>query len=160
MSYSRRRREELFASIARGRGGAAKLLLDPEVLNQAQAKLQELKPMAVVEIQAAIARARVMAESRATPDKIFTTAHDIKGLAGAYGFTSVGMVAGAIRVYGENRPPDFKPDWALLQLLIQTMARTFEDPAAAPPQVLSGMCREAVSKVMAREGREIPEGAF
>ncbi|MEI9889893.1 MAG: hypothetical protein WDN45_03975 [Caulobacteraceae bacterium] len=77
-------------------------------------------------------------------------------MAGAYGFASVGMVAGAIRVYGENRPPEFTPDWALLQLLIQTMERTFEDPVAAPPQVLASMCREAVTKVMAREGREVP----
>jgi Hpt domain len=160
MSYSRRRREELFASIARGKGGAAKLLLDPNVLANAQMKLQELKPMAVAEIQAAIGRIRLMAEDQTTAEKVFTTAHDIKGLAGAYGFASVGMVAGAIRVYGENRPPDFEPDWPLLQLLIQTMARTFEDPTAAPPNVLAAMCREAVSKVMTREGREIPEGAF
>lgn len=159
-SFSRRRREELFASLARNKGGAAGMLLAPEVLARAQTKLEALKPMATAEIKAAIGQLRVMAEDRATADKIFAAAHDIKGLAGTYGLASVGMVAGAIRLYGESRPPRFEPDWSLLQLLIQTMARTFEDPSAAPPQVLAAMCREAVAKVMAREGREIPEGAL
>jgi chemotaxis protein histidine kinase CheA len=159
-SFSRRRREELFASIARGKGGAASVLLHPTVLAQAQMKLEELKPNAVAEIRAAIGRLRIMAEDGASAETIFTTAHDIKGMAGTYGFASVGMVAGAIRVYGENRPPEFKPDWALLQLLIQTMSRTFDDPAAAPPQMLTAMCREAVTKVMTREGRDVPEGAL
>jgi chemotaxis protein histidine kinase CheA len=159
-SFSRRRREELFASIARGKGGAAGLLLDPEVLIKAQMKLEELKPMATAEIRSAIGRIRTMADDQAGPDQIFSTAHEIKGLAGTYGFASVGMVAGAIRAYAENRPQGFQPDWALLQLLTHTMARTFDDPDAAPPQVLATMCREAVAKVMTREGREIPEGAL
>lgn len=159
MSFSRRRREELFSSIARSKGGAAGLLLAPSMLAQAQSKLEELKPAATAEIRAAIARIRLALDDRAMPDKIFAAAHDIKGLAGAYGFASLGMVAGAVRVYGENRPPGFEPDWALLQLLVQTMARTFEDPAAAP-QVLAATCHEAVIKVMAREGRDIPEGAL
>jgi hypothetical protein len=158
-SFSRRRREELFASIARGQGGAAAMLLDPEVLAKAQTKLEALKPAATAEIRRAIDRIREMADGRADPDQIFAMVHDIKGLAGAYGFASVGVVAGAIRVYAESRPPGFQPDWSLIQLLTQTMARAFEDPAAARPQVLD-MCREAVAKVMAREGREIPEGAL
>ena len=159
-SYSRQRREDLFASIARGQGGATKLLLEPGVLAQAQRKLEELKPRAVAETHAAINRVCLLAEGRAGSDEIFAVAHDIKGMAGAYGLTSVGMVAGAIRIYGENRPPGFEPDWSLLQLLIRTMARTFEDPDAVSPQVLATMCNEAVAKVMAREGRDIPEGVL
>ena len=160
ISYSRRRREELFASIARRKGGATKLLLEPEVLAQAQRKLEELKPMAVAEIQAAIDGIRLLAGGRAGSEEIFAAAHGIKGLAGAYGLASAGMVAGAIRVYGENWPPGLEPDWSLLQLLIQTMARTFEDSTAVSPQVLATMCHEAVAKVMAREGRDIPEGVL
>lgn len=159
-SYSRRRREELFANIARGKGGAGKLLLEPEVLAQAQKKLEELKPKAVAEIKVAIAGMRVLADGRTDSDQIFAVAHDIKGMAGSYDLASVGMVAGAIRVYGENRPPGFAPDWSLLHLLVQTLARTFEDSNAVPPQMLATMCNEAVAKVMTREGREIPEGVF
>ena len=158
-SFSRRRREELFASIARGKGGAAGVLLTPEVLARAQTKLEELKPRATAELRAAIGRIRLLAEDREAPDQIFATAHEITGLAGTYGFANVGQVAGAIRVYAESRPPGFEPDWSLLQLLTQAMSRTFEDPDAAAPQVLA-MCREGVAKVMAREGREIPEGAL
>lgn len=159
-SYSRQRREDLFASIARGKGGATKLLLEPEVLAQAQRKLEELKPKAVAEIRGATAGIRLLAEGRSESEKIFAVAHDIKGLAGTYGLASVGMVAGAIRAYGENRPPGFEPDWPLLQLLIQTMTRTFDDSTAVSPQMLATMCHEAVTKVMTREGREIPEGVF
>ena len=136
-SYSRQRREDLFASIARGKGGATKLLLEPEVLAQAQRKLEELKPKAVAEIRGATAGIRLLAEGRSESEKIFAVAHDIK-----------------------NRPPGFEPDWPLLQLLIQTMTRTFDDSTAVSPQMLATMCHEAVTKVMTREGREIPEGVF
>jgi hypothetical protein len=40
------------------------------------------------------------------------------------------------------------------------LARTFERPDAASPQTLILLCREALAKVMAREGREMPEGAL
>jgi hypothetical protein len=158
-SFVRRRREELFASIARSKGGAAGALLDSAVLAKAQSRLEALKPMATADIETGIDRIRRLADEQATPEEIFATAHAIKGLAGTYGFASVGMVAGAIRVYAENPPPGFEPDWSLLQLLTQTMARLFADPEGAP-EALAAMCREAVTKVMTREGREIPEGAF
>jgi hypothetical protein len=84
----------------------------------------------------------------------------VRGLGGAYGLAGAGVVAGAIRAYGENRPRGFEPDWPLIRLLAQMLARTFEHPDAASPQTLILLCREALAKVMAREGRAMPEGAL
>lgn len=160
MSLSvQKRREDLFRRIASGRGGATAILLNPRLVAEAQLKLEELKPMVVAEMQGAIERIRDFAASEASVDRIFAEAHDVRGLAGSYGFAGSGVVAGAIRTYGENRPGDFTPDWPLLRLLAQMLGRTFESPDATPG-ALASLCREAVTKVMAREGREPPEGAF
>jgi len=153
-----RRRRELFERIAKGRGGAAASLLDPMVLAQAQSRMDELKPLAVAEVQVAIDHIRAMVEQGTGIDQVFLAAHDIRGLAGAYGFSGAGVVAGAIRAYGENLPKDFQPDWGLLRLLAQMLARTFEHPHAAAPETLAATCRAAVAKVMTREGREFPDG--
>ncbi|MGZ3273235.1 MAG: hypothetical protein ACXU82_03130 [Caulobacteraceae bacterium] len=159
-ALANQRREALFRRISGARGGAAAVLLDPAVLAEAEVKMQELKPLVVAEMQAAIGHIRALAAGKAAVGEIFTAAHDVRGLAGAYGFAGTGVVAGAIRVYGENQPAGFEPDWDLLQLLAQMLARTFEHPEAAAPSTLASVCREALGKVMAREGREPPEGAL
>ena len=155
-----RRRNELFRQLADAPGGAAAALLDPKVLANAQGRMDELKPMVVAEMQVAIEHIRGLAEQAAAVDQIFFAAHDVRGLAGAYGFAGTGVVAGAIRAYGENRPRGFQPDWGLIRLLAQMLARTFERPEAASPQTLTPLCREALAKVMAREGREMPDGVL
>ena len=158
---SSRRREALFRTISGAKGGAAAVLLDPAVLAEAEGKLQQLRPLVMAEMRAAVSHIRALAASKAGAAEIFSVAHDVRGLAGAYGFDGSGIVAGAIRAYGENRPPGFEPDWGLLQLLAQMLGRTFELPDSAPPAALAAICREAVTKVMAREGREPPsEGAL
>lgn len=159
-AHPSQRREALFRLIAGSKGGAAGELLNPAILAEAEGKLQDLKPLAVAEVQAAIGQVRTLAGSKAAAADIFAAAHDVRGLAGAYGFAGAGVVAGAIRAYGENRTEDFEPDWGLLQLLVQMLARTFEHPQAAPPATLAAICREALGKVMAREGRELPVGAI
>ena len=150
------RREALFRRLSGGRGGAAGLLLAPAVLAEAEGKLQALRPLAVAEMQAAIGQVRALAGGKAAAEDIFAAAHDVRGLAGAYGFAGAGVVAGAIRAYGENRAAGFELDWNLVQLLAQMLARTFEHPDAAPPEALAAVCRQALGKVMAREGRELP----
>ena len=157
--FAPKRREALFRRIASAHGGAAALLLNPELLAKAQVRLDELKPMAVAEMQAAVRRICSLANAEVSADLIFGAAHDVRGLAGGYGFTGAGVVAGAIRAYGQNQTSDFQPDWALLQLLAQMLTRTFED-SETPPQALASVCREAVAKVMTREGRAPPEGAL
>jgi hypothetical protein len=152
------RRQALFRRIAGSRGGAAGTLLDPAVLAVAEVKLEALKPLAVAELQAGIGRIRALVGGSEGVDEIFATAHDVRGMAGAYGFAGSGVVAGAIRAYGENRPEGFAADWDLLRLLAQMLARTFEHPQAAPAEALASLCREALVKVMAREGREPPDG--
>jgi hypothetical protein len=152
------RREALFRRIAGSRGGAAAMLLDPAVLREAEAKLGALKPLVVAEMQAAIARIRALAGASAGADEIFAAAHDVRGMAGAYGFAASGTAAGAIRAYGEGRPDGFRPDWDLMRLLTQMLARTFEHPEAAEAAALASVCREALVKVMTREGREPPLG--
>ncbi len=155
-----RRRQALFRRIADAPGGATAALLDPQVLAEAQGKMDELKPLVVAEMQVAIDHIRGLADQAAGVDQIFLAAHDVRGLGGAYGFAGAGVVAGAIRAYGENRPRGFEPDWALIRLLAQMLSRTFERPEAASPQTLILLCREALAKVMAREGREMPEGVL
>ena len=152
-------REDLFRRIASGRGGAAAILLDSRLVAEAQLKLEELKPVVVAEMQGAIDRIRTFAAGSASVDRLFAEAHDVRGLAGTYGYAGAGVVAGAIRTYGENRPAGFTPDWPLLQLLAQMLGQTFQHPDATPG-AMAALCCEAVTKVMAREGREPPEGAF
>ena len=155
-----RKRETLFRSISVNRGGAAGVLLNPALVAEAEGKLQGLRPMVLAEIRTTIGQIRTLAASKAALAEIFNAAHEVRGLAGAYGFHGAGIVAGAIRAYGENQPEGFKPDWGLLQLLAQMLAHTFERPESASPTTLAAICREAVGKVMAREGREPPEGAL
>lgn len=156
----RRRREDLFQSIAGRPGGAAKLLLSERILLEATAGLEDLRPIALGEISSAIAEIRTLADHQDRIKDIFAAAHDVRGLAGSYGLAGVGVVAGAIRTYGENRPVDFSPDWVLIQLLSQMLARAFDHPGEASIETLQINCRQAVTKAMAREGRDPPEGAF
>jgi hypothetical protein len=159
-SAAQRRREDLFQRIAGRRGGAAGVLLSDRVLREATAKLDELRPLALDEIRQAIGRIRALAETRTSAEHIFMTAHDVRGLAGAYGFVGVGVVAGAIRTYGEHPPEGFEPDWSLIQLLSMMLARAFDHPGEAPAQTLQSGCRLAVTRAMGREGREPSEGAL
>jgi len=159
-SVAQRRREDLFQRIAGRRGGAVGVLLSDRVLQEATAKLDELRPLALAEIRQTIARIRALAEARASAADIFAAAHDVRGLAGAYGFAGVGVVAGAIRTYGENPPEGYEPDWALIQLLSMMLARAFDHPGEASASTLQSGCRLAVTKAMGREGREPPAGAL
>jgi hypothetical protein len=72
----------------------------------------------------------------------------------------VGLVAGAIRTYGDNGFGGIQPDWVLIQLLSKMLARAFEHPDEVPVETLHAICRQAVIRAMSREGRETPEGAF
>ena len=155
-----RRREGLFQKIAGFRGGAAGLLLSDRVVRAASAELNALRPVVLDEVRVAIARIRALAGSRAEAEEIFATAHDVRGLAGGYGFAGVGVVAGAIRTYGEHSPDGFAPDWPLLELLSMMLARAFDHPEEATAETLKASCRQAVTKAMKREGREPPEGAL
>lgn len=155
-----RRRDALFRSISGTEGGAAGALLDPAVLAEAEGRLRGMSDLVVAELRTTVGRVRALAGGKSALNEIFAAAHEVRGLAGAYGFDGAGVVAGAIRAYGENRPEAFEPDWGLLQLLAQMLTRTFEHPDSAPPATLAAICREAVTKVMAREGREPPEGAL
>ncbi len=159
-SLSRQRRERLFQQIAGQRGGAAGVMLSDRVLREASARLSALRPEALEQIKTAIDRIRTLADSQASAKEIFAQAHDVRGLAGGYGLAGVGVVAGAIRTYGENATEAFVPDWVLLQLLSKMLSRAFDYPSEAPAETLMASCRQAVVNAMSREGRETPEGAL
>ncbi len=156
----RQRREGLFQRIAGRRGGAAGVLLSDMMLKEATARMEELRPAALGEIKAAISRIRALADSQDAAGEIFAASHHVRGLAGSYGLGGVGVVAGAIRTYGDNCPEGFEPDWLLIQLLSKMLARAFDHPGEVPVEALLAGCRQAVFKAMGREGREAPEGAL
>ena len=157
---ARQRRENLFQKIAGGRGGAAGVMLNDSMLKAAAAKMEELRPAVLAEIKSAVERIRGMADNQATPKELFAQAHHVRGLAGSFGLAGVGVVAGAIRTYGDNYAEGFSPDWALLKLLALMLARALEHPGEVPIETLMSSCRQAVIKAMSREGRETPEGAL
>lgn len=147
------RRQQLFETIAAAPGGATGQLLSPERLARAQAAIDAMAPLARAELETVIGRIIACAEARADADFIFRCAHDVRGMAGSFGLTALGIVAGELRAYGQNREPDFEPDWVIVKSLALMLGRALRFPRELPDTVIAAECRKVVIEALKREGR-------
>jgi hypothetical protein len=148
-------REFLFRRIAAQRGGARGALLAQDLVAQAEGNLQAMIPAVIAEVEATIDDIRALAEARTTAPQIWSGVHDLRGLAGTFGMAEVGLIAGAIRLYGQDWPDGFEPDWPFLQTLTTMLSRAFHHPGELPLDMLATACEEAVADQLAREGRPV-----
>jgi hypothetical protein len=153
-------REALFREIASARGGAQAVLLSDTVLGRAHANLDVVAPEAHEEVRRAVELLQSLSEVRGPVSRIWKTAHDLRGLAGAFGLDAVGVVAGAIRWYGMDAPADFTPNWALIEALASMLAHAFRYPDQTPVDTIAKACRDAVTKQLLREGRPAGDGGL
>ena len=151
------RREGLFLQIARRPGGARAVLLAPEVLERAEKNLKQMTPDALREIGRIIEGMKAVAESRSAPELIWQGAHDLRGLAGAFGLHEVGVIAGAVRTYIQDSDTAFEPDWDFTRTLMIMLLRAFNHPSEMSIEAIAAACEDAVAAQMAREGRGVTE---
>ncbi len=128
-------------------------MLEPERLQRAQARLDAMAPQALADMQEAIDRILLETEVKGSLEVIFKAAHDVRGLAGSFGLSGLGAIAGEIRTYGLGVNPGFEPDWRLLASLARILGRALSRPDELPEEVIVAECRKAVSEAMKREGR-------
>lgn len=139
--------------MAAAPGGAAGFLLSPERVEQAQAGIDAMAPVALAELEIVVGRIIACAQTRTDADFIFKTAHDVRGTAGSFGLHALGAVAGELRAYGQHRGPGFEPDWVIVKSLALMLGRAFRFPDELPGVVIATECRKVVIEALRREGR-------
>jgi hypothetical protein len=143
-------REARFRRMAMTDGGVAKAFANPAVLEAAERRLNALQDVAAEDL----ARRMHLLEQSFTKgaQATYAHAHDIRGLAGGFGFHVMGELAtltcNYIDALGHNKPIHRE----VIDILIAGMRQALASPQDPTLQLISAGAAKAVSKTLAREG--------
>lgn len=141
-----------FAALAQG--GAESRLLSQDVLAAADAGISALADEALVDIAARV-EALCAPEIRGDAAELFRLAHDIRGVAGTFGFVGVGSAADALCDYLDPSRGGQGVNVALIDLLTAAIAGALKNPRDQLVDDVAEACRSAVAASLAREGRGV-----
>jgi chemotaxis protein histidine kinase CheA len=143
-------REARFRRMAMTNGGVAKALGNPAVLEAAERRLNALQDVVAEDL----ARRMHLLEQSATQgaQATYAHAHDIRGLAGGFGFHVMGELAtltcNYIDALGHNAPIHRE----VLDVLVAGMRRALASPQDPMLELIAAGAAKAVSKTLAKEG--------
>ncbi|MGB6087334.1 hypothetical protein [Parvibaculum sp.] len=110
----------------------APMRLDPRILDQMQATIRSLESKYVETLSAQVSMLQVLAEpackgDREAHDRLYAIAHDVRGLAGTFGFAMTGRFADSLCRYLEQGGHG-KHDSTVIRFHVDAIRDTLESP--------------------------------
>lgn len=127
-------------SIAERKLGAdyvAPMRLDPRVLNQMQSTIRTLETKYAEALSAQVSMLQVLVEPAVKGDtearsRLYSLSHDMRGLAGTFGFPIAGRFADSLCRYIENCQEDDWRDGAVLRFHVDAIRDAVDNPGTDP----------------------------
>lgn len=143
-------REARFRRMAMTNGGVAKALGNPAVLEAAEKRLSGLQGVAAEDLGR---RMQLLEQSLGEGARVtYALAHDIRGVAGGFGFDVMGELATLTCNYIDALGPNTPIHRDVLDILIAGMRSALASPQDPTLQLIAAGAAKAVSKTLARDG--------
>jgi len=115
----------------------APMRLDPRVLEQMQTTIRELETKYADSLKSQIAMLQILVEPACRGDKearerFYTLAHDMRGLAGTFGYAIVGQFADSLCRYVEHSGDGDWNDGTVVNFHVDAIRDALENPGTDP----------------------------
>jgi len=137
-----------FKVVAAQPGGAAAALGSGKALARAATGIRARGDTAHRDISERISR--LEAPDHVLVDALYADAHDIRAIAGTFGFAAVGSAADALCRYLDNSKAEHLSDRRLVDVIVAAMRASFANPADPMTDEIAASCHRAVDCQLAR----------
>lgn len=138
-------------------GGKATSFITPEMVQLAEAILEQFMPPLKDEVKTRLKSISKLARHRKENmrDEVWRHAHEVRGIAANAGYVNLGRISNLICEYLNDAPKDFKPDANLLTTVAVAALFTMqnENKDSTIGEELVRDCEIAIGIQMANEGR-------
>lgn len=140
-----------------GTGYVAPMRLDPRLLQQMQTTIKELEEKYADTLKSQVAMLRVLLKPACESDidarsRLYSIAHDMRGLAGTFGHPIVGRFADSLCRYIENSEAADWTDGTVIRFHIDAIGDALENPATDPAITLETL--NALERLIATAARD------
>lgn len=144
-------------ALQRKMGGSAAKLFTPQKVKKAEAAILAVVPPLRTEVERLLSEISALTKKckAGCSPKIWSLAHEIRGLAGSADYKQLGRVCDLLCLYIEEKDEEFIPNDTMISTINVTANYTLNDGADSDPVVtiLIDDCRRAVVAQRRREGR-------